>query len=308
MRRTHRLALAAALGVSLSLATACGTRHPATSAPLATFALSRPTRVGYAPVNGLRMYYEIHGTAADGVPPLVLVHGGGSTIYTTFGQVLPALAERRLVIAVETRGHGHTADVDRPLTFEQDADDVAALVRQLGFERADFFGFSNGGNVVMQIGIRHRDIARKLVVASAFIANDGLYPEVRASFTHATVDDTPAALRSAYDSAAPDPTHLPVLAAKLMSRLTGFRDWSPEDVQSITAPTLIMIGDGDIVRPEHAVQMMRLLPHARLAIFPSTAHGEYLGEVSTAQHCADCPRAAVEMIARFLEAPMPATR
>lgn len=308
MRKMYRLALVAALGVSMPLAGACSMRHAGAAGTSGTSASPHVMRVGYASVNGLRMYYEIHGTAVAGVPPLVLVHGGGSTIYTTFGQVLPALAESRQVIGVETQGHGHTADIDRPLTFEQDADDVAGLVRQLGFERADFFGFSNGGNVVLQIGIRHREIVRKLVVASAFIANDGLYPEVRASFAHATVDNMPAALRSAYDSAAPDPAHLPVLVAKLMNRLTEFRDWSPEDIRSITAPTLIMLGDADIIRPEHAVQMVRLLPHAELAIFPGTEHGEYLGEVSTRKHCSDCPRAAVAMVTRFLDAPMPVTR
>lgn len=254
------------------------------------------------------MYYEIHGTAADGVPPLVLVHGGGATIYTTFGHVLPALAETRQVIAVETQGHGHTADVDRPLTFEQDADDVAALVRQLGFKQVDVFGFSNGGNVALQIGIRHRDIARKLVVASAFVSSDGIYPEIRASFRRGSVDNTPAALRSAYESTAPDPARLPTLVSKLMSRLIGFQDWRPEDIRSITAPTLIMLADGDIASPEHAVQMMRLIPCSQLAIFPGADHGAYLGEVTTTKHCNDCPRAAVAMVTRFLDAPMPATR
>lgn len=308
MPNVQRLVAAAAVAVSMPLAGACSLRHPATPAASSAAASPRPARAGYASVNGLRMYYETHGTPVAGVPPLVLVHGGGSTIHTTFGQVLPALAASRQVIGVETQGHGHTADIDRPLTFEQDADDVAALVRQLGFEQADFFGFSNGGNVVLQIAIRHRDIVRKLVVASAFVANDGIYPEVRASFAHGTVDNMPAALRSAYDSAAPDPGHLPVLVAKLMRRLTEFRDWSPEDIRSIAAPTLVMVGDADVIRPEHAVQMQRLLPHAELAIFPGTEHGEYLGEVSTRKHCTDCPRAAVAMVTRFLDAPMPATR
>lgn len=307
MTNVQRLFAAAVLAVSMPLAGACSLRHTATPAASAAPASPRPARVGYASVNGLRMYYEIHGSAIAGVPPLVLVHGGGSTIHTTFGRVLPALAASRQVIGVETQGHGHTADIDRPLTFEQDADDVAALVRQLGFERADFFGFSNGGNVVMQVAIRHRDIVRKLVVASAFVANDGIYPEVRASFAHGTVDNMPVALRAAYDSAAPDSAHLPVLVAKLMKRLTEFRDWKPEDIRSITAPTLIMVGDADIIRPEHAVQMQRLLPNAELAIFPGTEHGEYLGEVSTRKQCADCPRAAVAMVTRFLDAAMPAT-
>ena len=122
---------------------------------------------GYAPVNGLRMYYELYGTADGKSPPLVLLHGGGSTIETTFGKVLPSLAKTRRVIAFEQQGHGHTADIaDRPFSFEQSADDTAALMDHLKVEKADFFGFSNGGNIALQIAIRHPSRARKLVVAS----------------------------------------------------------------------------------------------------------------------------------------------
>jgi pimeloyl-ACP methyl ester carboxylesterase len=116
---------------------------------------------GYAPVNGLSMYYEIHGTGR----PLVLLHGGGSTIDTSFGEVLPSFAKTRQVIAFEQQGHGHTADVDRPFTFEQSADDAASLLRFLEIERADFFGYSNGGNIALQIGIRHPRVVRKLIMA-----------------------------------------------------------------------------------------------------------------------------------------------
>src|SRR5689334_17031450 len=105
----------------------------------------------YASVNGLKMYYEIHGEGA----PLVLIHGGGSTIQTTFGRVLPALAKNHKVIAVELQAHGHTADIDRPLSFEQDADDVAELLKQLHIEKADVFGFSNGASTTLEIAIRH---------------------------------------------------------------------------------------------------------------------------------------------------------
>jgi pimeloyl-ACP methyl ester carboxylesterase len=128
-----------------------------------------PVRSGYAPVNGVKMYYEIHGKDQ----PLVLLHGGGSTIDTSFEKVLPSFAKARQVIAVELQGYGHTADIDRPLTFE------------LKIENADFFGYSNGGNVALQIAIRHPYLVRKLVVASAFFNNNGLYPEIRASFFQA---------------------------------------------------------------------------------------------------------------------------
>ena len=129
----------------------------------------------YTEVNGLTMYYEIHGTGK----PLVVLPGGLMTI-GMMGQVLPALAKTRQVIAVELQAHGHTADIDRPLTYEQMADDIAALIKHLGLERADVFGFSVGGGVALQTAIRHPEVVRKLVVASAPSKSDGEYPEIHA--------------------------------------------------------------------------------------------------------------------------------
>ncbi len=116
----------------------------------------------YVEVNGLNMYYEIHGTGE----PLVLLHGAFSAIGTSFGNVLPSLAERRQVIAFEMQAHGRTADIDRPLSVEQMADDTVAALRQLGIEEADFFGYSMGAGVALQVAIRHPDVVRKLVLAS----------------------------------------------------------------------------------------------------------------------------------------------
>jgi pimeloyl-ACP methyl ester carboxylesterase len=243
----------------------------------------------YATVNGLRMYYEVHGSG----PPLVLLHGGGSTIYTSFGKVLPGLARTRRVIAPEEQGHGHTADIDRPLTFEQTADDVAALLHQLGIARADFFGFSNGGNVALQIAIRHPALVRRLIVASAFFTNDGISPEIRQSFKHGSPEGMPAELREAYLKAAPAPQQLPVLVAKLMKRLIEFKDLPPESLRGITAPTMIMIADSDVPRPEHAVEMFRLLPHAQLAVVPGTDHMTLLDRADL----------QLALIARFLDQP-----
>lgn len=111
---------------------------------------------GYAPVNGLELYYEIHGSAAPSVPPLILLHGGGDTIQTSFGHVLPGLARDRQVIAFEQQGYGHTADIaDRPFTFEQSADDTAALLEHLQVPRADVLGFSAGGTIALQVALRH---------------------------------------------------------------------------------------------------------------------------------------------------------
>jgi len=225
----------------------------------------------YAPIHGLRMYYEIHGDA--GGTPLVLLHGGGSTIETTFGRVLPSFAKTRRVIAFEQQGHGRTADiVDRPFTFEQSADDAAALLRHLGIAKADFLGYSNGGSIAMQIAIRHPQLVRKLVVQSAMYRFDGLIPGLREALKDATPEDMPAELREAYLAVAPHPENLASFAKKCAQRMLDFEDWSADALRRIDAPVLIMIGDSDVVRPEHAVEMYRLFPHAQLAILPGTNH------------------------------------
>jgi pimeloyl-ACP methyl ester carboxylesterase len=252
----------------------------------------------YAPVNGLKMYYEIHGAAGGGLPPLVLLHGGGSTIETSFAALLPDLARTRQVIAFEQQGHGHTADIDRPFSFEQTADDTAALLRHLRVERADFFGFSNGGSAALQIAIRHPQLVRKLVVASAMFRRDGLVPGLLEGLARATPEDMPADLREAYLRTSPHPEQLPAFVARCTRRMLDFQDWSPEVIRAIEAPTLLVIGDADVIRPEHAVEMFRLLPHAQLAVLPGTDHAALMGR-------ADLLLAAIP---QFLDAPMPAPR
>ena len=136
------------------------------------------TQGRYANVNGLRMYYEIHGKGQ----PLVLLHGGLGVI-GMFEQILPGLVETRQVIGVELQAHGHTADINRPLSFDLMADDIAALIKHLGLKSADIFGYSLGGGVALQTAIRHPDVVRKLVIVSAPYKSDGWYPEVRAGMS-----------------------------------------------------------------------------------------------------------------------------
>ena len=251
---------------------------------------------GYAPVNGLKMYYEIHGAANGKNTTLVLLHGGGSTIDTSFGSVLQSFAKTRQVIAFEQQGHGHTADIhDRPFTFEQSADDAAALMQHMKIEKADFFGYSNGGNIALQIAIRHPKLVRRLVVASAMFKRNGLYPEFWESMRRATLESMPAELREAYLRVAPHPENLRTIHDKSAKRMLEFKDWKPEDIQAIVAPTLIITGDADIVRPEHAVEMLRLLPHAQLAILPGTDHMMLVKRTDW----------LVSMIVTFLNSPMP---
>jgi pimeloyl-ACP methyl ester carboxylesterase len=266
-----------------------------------------PGAGGYAPVNGLNMYYEIHGTGR----PLVLLHGAYMTI-DMFGELLPTLAETRRVIAVELQGHGHTADVDRPLSYEQMADDVAALLRHLEIEEADTFGYSTGGGVALQVAIRHPEVVRKLVVASASYTSEGMHPEllemipsiVPEAFAGSPIDE-------AYLRTAPNPEDFPNLVAKLKRLDMEPFAWPPEHLRAIEAPTLIAVGDSDAIRLEHTVEMFRLLgggvmgdlaglPRSRLAVLPGTTHF-----VPPGFGVLDRAYWLVAMIGEFLDAPMP---
>jgi pimeloyl-ACP methyl ester carboxylesterase len=234
---------------------------------------------GYAPVRGLRMYYESHGAGQ----PLVVLPGSFMTI-ELMGTLIPMLARTRRVIAAELQGHGHTADIDRPLSYEGLADDVDALLDHLGIAQADVYGYSLGGGVALQLALRHPGRVRKLVVVSASYSSDGLYPEVLAGIEHLTpalFDGTP--WRSAYERVAPDPSAFPRLVDRIKELDATPFSWPAAAIEALSAPTLIVIGDADGTRPEHAVEMFRLrgggrfgdlagLPAARLAVLPGTTH------------------------------------
>jgi pimeloyl-ACP methyl ester carboxylesterase len=251
---------------------------------------------GYAPVNGIRMYYEIHGT---GVLPMILIHGGGSTIETTFGNIIPSLALQGRVIAVELQAHGRTEDRDGAVSFEQDADDVAALLKYLNIEKADFFGFSNGGNTAMQMAIRHPGLVNKLVIASSFYKRDGLIPGLFDMMKNASLDNMPEPLKAAYLQVAADKKGLQAMHDKDRNRMLQFKDWPDGDMMSIKSPTLLIIGSRDVVTPEHAVEMSHVIPNAELMILPGT-HGSYIGEVCTMVEGSKIPEMAVAVIEEFL--------
>lgn len=230
----------------------------------------------YAQVNGLKMYYEIHGTGF----PLVLIHGGGSTIETTFGRILPELAKTHQVIAVEMQAHGHTADIDRPLSFEQDADDIAALLKHLQISRADIFGFSNGASTTLQMAIRHPGMVHKIVVASTMYKRDGSYPWFWEMMSHATFEQMPQSYKDAFLEINPDKNALYAMYERDVARMQSFTDIKEEDIKAIAAPALIIAGNNDVVRPEHAVEMYRQIKDATLMILPG-GHGDYIGELTT---------------------------
>ena len=261
----------------------------------------------YAKVNRIRRYYEIHGAGR----PLVLLHGAYMTI-DAMGEVLPRLAESRQVIAVELQAHGRTADVDRPLAYESMADDVAALLRHLEVEEADVFGFSMGGGVALQVAIRHPELVRKLVVASASYTSDSMHPELLEMIPAITPEVFAGSpMEEVYLRTAPNPEDFPTLVAKLKQLDMEPFAWPPEDVRGIAAPTLLIVGDSDAVRLEHAVELFRLLgggvmgdlaglPKAQLAVLPGTTH--FIPPGSGILDRADW---LLSMIPPFLDAPMP---
>ena len=251
---------------------------------------------GYAPVNGLKMYYEMHGNGA----PLVLIHGGGSTIQSTFGKILPMLSPYYKVIAVELQAHGRTGDRDSPETFEQDADDIAALLEYLHIDKAHLLGFSNGGHTAMQVAISHPAIVNKLVLVSMFYKRDGAIPGFFDSMPHATLDNIPAPLKTAYLQVNNDPKGLQAMFNRDKERMVHFKDWPDEQIRSIQAPTFIIAGDHDVVTPAHAVKMAQLIPNSQLMILPGT-HGSFIGEICTVQEGSKMPEATVAIIKEFLD-------
>lgn len=265
--------------------------------------MQAPAKSGYAPVNGMNMYYEIHGTGS----PLVLLHGAFSAIGTSFGKILPGLAKTRQVIAFELQAHGRTADIDRPLTLEGMADDVAAALRYLGIEQADVMGYSMGAGVALHTAVRHPDAVRKLVFAAASYALSGIHPGLMEGLGEMKPEMMfGSPWHDEYMRIAPHPENFAALFAKKTEMDRQIKDLDPETIRALKCPTLVIIGDSDLVRPEHAVEMFRLLgggvfgdtpaglPDSQLAILPGTSH---VG-------LADRAELLVPMINRFLDAPV----
>ena len=262
----------------------------------------------YAPINGLELYYEIHGSG----DPLVLLPGSYMTI-AAMGSIVPQLAATRRVIAVEMQGQGHTADIERPLRFELLADDIAALIEYLKLEQADIFGFSLGGGVALQTTVRHPSVVRKLVLASAAFKRDGWYPRVIDMMRAMSVETFAATpLPDEYRKVSPRPDAWPTVVAKVRELVTSDYDWAG-DVAALKTPVLLLVGDGDGIRLPHAVEFFGLLgggkgdgdtqglPASALAVLPATTHvgwaPPYHGILTRTQ-------LLVPIITEFLDAPM----
>lgn len=238
----------------------------------------------YADVNGIRLYYEIHGAGR----PLILMHGGLGAI-EIFGRNLETLAQGRQVIGVDLQGHGRTADIDRPLRAELMADDIAALITHLELERPDIMGYSLGGGVALHLALRHPELVGRLVVVSTPIKRSAFYPEILAQQEQLTAAAAEAMKQTPmyqlYAGIAPKPEDWARLLSKLGDVMKEDFDFS-EEMAKIKATTLLVAGDADIFPPAHAVEVFGILgggkrdggwdgsgrPKSRLAILPGLTH------------------------------------
>ncbi|MCU1436834.1 MAG: putative hydrolase, alpha/beta fold family protein [Pseudarthrobacter sp.] len=238
---------------------------------------------GYASVNGLQMYYELHG---DGGTPLLLLHGGLFDIEQQFGALIPSLSAGRRVIATDFQGHGRTNDIDRPLGTRHLASDVIGLLKHLGVGKADLFGFSVGGAVALELAVRRPELVRKLIVSSVSFRPEGDRggnAEAVAGMTVDMIAGTPMEERYLAVSPHPDHQHLQGLLDKLARYDAGESGWSDDEIRNIAAPTLLTVGDCDMVKLDHAVKFLQLrggdingdfegVPASQLAVFPGTTH------------------------------------
>ncbi len=246
-------------------------------------------------INGMHMYYEIHGEG----PPLVMLHGGGSTIGTSFGRLIPLLSGSRQLICIELQAHGRTGDREGPISFEQDADDVAALLAALGIQRADIFGFSNGGSTAIQLAIRYPAVCNKVIAASALFKRSGAFPGFWDMMKDGTFDQMPQQYKDAFLKVNPDTARLYNMFSKCKTRMVLFKDVDDSALRSVKAEVLLINGDKDVASTEHMIEVSRLLPKCRVAILPG-GHGEYMGEITTVDPAANTFITVLPVMEKFL--------
>ena len=288
LRTTARgmTATLALLAAALAAPAPIHAQQGSTDVQTAAAATPAPARTGYAQANGVRYYYEIHGQGE----PLLLLHGGLGSIQM-FGPVLPLLAQGRQVIGVDLHGHGRTALGGREISLVDMGDDMAAVLRELGYAQVDVMGYSMGGGVAFRLAAQHPRMVRRLALVSAGFARDGFYPEMlpqQAQVGAAMADmmkETP--MYRSYAAVAPRPDDFPRLLDRMGDLMRRPYDWSA-DVAKLTMPVMLVFGDSDMYRPEHVVRFYQLLgggqrdagwmrenmPRNRLAILPNLTHYE----------------------------------
>ena len=243
---------------------------------------------GYAPVNGLRMYYEVHGSG----DPVVLLHGAFMTITSNWDGWIGELSKTRKVIAVEMQGHGRTADIPRELNSENHADDVAALLKYLKLSRADLIGYSMGGGVAMQVAVRHPDQVRRVVVISSTFRRDGMLAETLEAFPNLRADAFKgSAIEAEYKKLSPTPDDFPNFVQRIVATASKGHDFGADKLKATTTPMFFIHGDADGVRLAHVAEMFRLKggeihgdlrprSTSRLAILPNTTHVTLMQRIS----------------------------
>ena len=231
---------------------------------------------------------------------MVLIHGGGSTLQTSFGNLIPVLSKHRQVIAVDLQAHGRTNDRNAELTFEQDAYDVVKLLQNLNIHKAAILGFSNGSHTAMEIAFRHPGAVTKLILCSTFYKRSGVFSKIWEGFDHAKLSDMPEILREGFLKVNNDTVALQNMFDRDVQRMKKFKDWSDDQLRSIKFPTLIINGNTDVGSTEHAVEMYRLIPNCELAIFPG-GHGTYIGTIESLENGVWPKFNAVTLIEEFLD-------
>ncbi|MCP9274994.1 alpha/beta fold hydrolase [Mycolicibacterium arenosum] len=272
-----------------------------------------PSRSGNLPINGLDLYYEVYGEL-DGLRSPLLLIPGAFMAADSMPSWVAAFAEQRTVIVFDQQGHGRTPDTSRAMSYEQFGDDAAALLRALGVRRADVMGYSQGGGVALQLAIRHPELVGHLVSMSATFRQDGWYPEVIEALGRLTADPfigTP--VQTAFQAHTPDPAAFTTYIDKMRVLNRDDQSISDEQLRSISAPTMVVVGDADGVTLAHAVAMFTLrgggdadaattgvlngVPAARLAVLPATSHIGISGESDV----------VVPMVTAFLDDVAPVT-
>ncbi|UBM58294.1 alpha/beta hydrolase [Marinilongibacter aquaticus] len=250
---------------------------------------------GFIDVGNLNMYYEIHGKGR----PLVMIHGGGSTIETTFGRIIPALSEHFQLILMELQAHGHTADREQATSFAQDALDIVQLLAHLNIQKAHFLGFSNGGHTAIEIALNQPTIVNRLILASTFYKREAAPAAFWDGFESATLDSLPPVLKEGFLAANNDEHALSRMFAQDVQKMKAFKGWTAEQIQSLSMPTLVINGNKDVGSLEHAVEMCQMIPNAELAVFPG-GHGTYLGTVESLENGVWPAFNATELVLSFL--------
>jgi pimeloyl-ACP methyl ester carboxylesterase len=278
MSTMQQLGLAMVALAAASVFTVAGERGESSAQP------TKPAKkkTGYAPVNGLKMYYEIGGEGK----PAVCIH----PVVSHCG-LIPALTKNRQWIAMDLQGHGRTADIDRPMTCEQHADDIAALLKHLKIEEADFFGDSFGGTIAVMMAVRHPKLVRRVVSHGGSLAP---YPGTAADRLPHDADFVKWP-REEYQKVAPDPKQWPTLYDKATRSLFAWKGFSPDQLKAIKAPVLIMCGDHDLIPVERCAEWSRMIPNAQLAVIPDSSHFALFSE----------PEKLLPSVAAFLDAPTP---